>query len=72
MDRRDYTNQSGAFVPTETKALRNIETEEKALATGRKIYGVFVRVCCLVGFTLNKVEIERNGFKFTEEDFKCK
>ena len=69
MDRRDNTNQHGAFVPTETTAIRNIETEEKALSTARKLFGIFVRSCSLCGFTLTDVGLERNGFKFKMEDF---
>lgn len=68
MDRRDITNQYGAKVPTETTAIRHIETEESALVTARRIYGIFVRTCCLAGFHLNAVEIERSGYKFTEKD----
>lgn len=68
MDRRDITNQHGAKVPTETKAIRHIEFEDKALADARKLYGIFVRACCLIGFRLNAVEIERSGYKFTEKD----
>lgn len=69
MNRRDITNQHGAKVPTETTAIRHIETEESALVTARRIYGIFVRTCCLSGFHLNAVEIEKHGYKFTEEDF---
>lgn len=68
MNRRDITNQHGAKVPTETTAIRHIETEEKALADARKLYGIFVRACGLVGFHLNSVEIGRSGYKFTEKD----
>lgn len=41
-DRRDWTNQHGTKVPTETTAIRHIETEESALVTARRIYGIFV------------------------------
>jgi hypothetical protein len=68
-DRRDYTNQYGCQVPTETTALWNVTNEEKALSTARKLYGIFVRACNLCGFRLNKVELERDEYKFTEEDF---
>lgn len=68
MDRREITNQHGAKVPTETEAIRNIEKQEKAFVSASKIYGIFIRVCCLVGFHLNKVEIERDGYRFTEQD----
>ena len=69
MNRRDMVNQHGAKVPTETTAIRNIETEESALATARRVYGIIVRTCCLADFHLNTVEIEKHGYKFTEEDF---
>lgn len=67
-DRRDWTNASGYPVPTETTALWNVTNEEKALATARKLYGIFVRACNLCGFRLNKVELERDEHKFTQED----
>lgn len=69
-DRRDYTNQHGYQVPTETAAIWTIDKNEKALATARKLYGIFVRSCNLVWFTLTAVGLERDGIKFTEEDFK--
>lgn len=69
-DRRDFTNQHGYQVPTETAAIWTIDKNEKALATARKLYGIFVRSCNLVGFTLTAVGLERDGIKFTEEDFK--
>lgn len=37
MDRRDNTNQHGAKVPTEEKAIRHIEAEDMRQA--RKLYG---------------------------------
>lgn len=68
IDRRETVNQHGAKVPTETEAVRRIEFEDKALADARKLYGIFVRACCLAGFHLNAVEIQRSGYKFTEKD----
>lgn len=67
-DRRDWTNESGYVVPTETLALWNVTNEEKALATARKLYGIFVRTCNLCGFRLNKIELTRDEYKFTQED----
>ena len=52
MDRREITNQHGVKVPTETQAIWTIDKKEKALATARKLYGIFIRNCNLVGFTL--------------------
>lgn len=69
MDRRDITNQHGYKVPTETSALYNIGKEEKALAKARKVYGIFVRICNLVGIRLNKIELETDEIILTEEDF---
>lgn len=68
-DRRDYTNQHGYQVPTENAALNSIAEYEKALATARKLYGIFVRSCSLCGFVLTDVGLERNGIKFVTEDF---
>lgn len=70
IDRRDYTNQSGAQVPTESTAIHNIETYERDLAAARKLYGIFVRTCNLCGFMLTKVEIERNDNSFNEGVFR--
>lgn len=69
MDRREITNQHGVKVPTETQAIWTIDKKEKALATARKLYGIFIRNCNLVGFTLTEISLERDGIKFTEEDF---
>ena len=68
-DRRDYTNQHGYQVPTETAALFTIDKAEKAEATARKIYGIFVRICTLTGFRLSEITLERDEHKFTPEDF---
>lgn len=67
-DRRDYTNQHGYQVPTETEAIWNVTNEEKAMQTARKLFGIFVRCCNLCGFRLNKIELTRDEYKFTEED----
>ena len=42
-DRRENTNQHGAKVPTEAKAIRHIEAEDMRQA--RKLYGLIVRSC---------------------------
>lgn len=68
MKREEYTNQHGAKVPTETEAIRNMTSEEKATQTARRLFGIFVRCCNLCGFRLEKVELTRDEFKFTEED----
>mgnify|MGYP006923250538 FL=1 len=68
-DRRDWTNASGYVVPTETEAIRNMTSEEKATQTARRLFGIFVRCCNLCGFRLNKIELTRDEYKFTEEDF---
>lgn len=47
-DRRDWTNQHGYHVPTETEAIRNLTDEETQLNKARQLYGIFVRNCCLV------------------------
>lgn len=67
-DRRDYTNQHVYQVPTETTALWNVTNEERATQTARKLYGIFVRCCNLCGFRLNKIELTRDEYKFTQED----
>lgn len=68
-ERRDFTNQHGYQVPTETAALFTIDKAEKAEATARKIYGIFVRIVTLTGFRLSDITLERDGNKFTMEDF---
>ena len=37
-DRRDWTNASGYVVPTETEAIRNMTSEEKATQTARRLF----------------------------------
>ena len=69
-DRRDWTNQHGYKVPTETEAIRHLTDEETQLNKARQLYGIFVRNCCLVGFHLNDFEIEINGKKYRMEDLK--
>ena len=64
MNREDLTNQHGALVPTETKAIKKIETHESALNTARQLYGVFVRACCLCGYHLDDFTITRNEYTF--------
>ena len=69
-DRRDWTNQHGYVVPTETEAIRHLTDEETQLNKARQLYGIFVRNCCLVGFHLNDFEIEIHGKKYRMEDLK--
>ena len=69
-DRRDWTNQHGYKVPTETEAIRHLTDEETQLNKARQLYGIFVRNCCLVGFHLNDFEIEIYGKKYRMEDLK--
>lgn len=68
MDRRDFENQHGAQVPTESTAIRRIETYDSALGAARKLYGIFVRSCCLCGYHLDDFTISRNGFVFTKSE----
>ena len=53
-DRRDWTNQHGYKVPTETEAIRHLTDEEMQMNKALQLYGIFVRSCCLVGFMVNK------------------
>ena len=69
-NRRDYTNQHGYKVPTETEAIRHLTDEETQMNKARQLYGIFVRNCCLVGFHLNDFEIEIYGKKYRMEDLK--
>ena len=52
-DRRDWTNQHGYKVPTETEAIRHLTDDEMQMNKARQLYGIFVRNCCLAGFHLN-------------------
>lgn len=61
MKREEITNQHGAFVPTESQAIRRIVSEEEATIKGRQLYGLFVRACCLCGFHLDDFTISRDG-----------
>ena len=65
-DRRENTNQHGAKVPTETKAIRRIEAEDMKQA--RKLYGLIVRACNFGGFYLRGIELEYHGQTYTEAD----
>ena len=68
-DRRDWTNASGYVVPTETEAIRNMTSEEKATQTARRLFGIFVRCCNLCGFRLNKIELTRDEWRKINQHF---
>lgn len=72
MNREDRTNQHGAYVPTETQAIRHIVSEEDATYKGRQLYGLFVRACCLCGFHLDDFTISRDGYVLKMQDLKRK
>lgn len=52
------------------EANRHLMEDEKELNKARKLYGIFVRSCCLVGFHLNDFEIEIHGKKYRMEELK--